>query len=165
MPIPSDADQAAAGVAPHLTANTSPPAPAETAEGSLPAGPHRIANAGESISGGAYAFECSRCGNRAPYADFVYGRVTCTDEAEDEWSRERAENLLNDVTFKGAIAYAVTSPDESGEPTTTTHDRPTTRKALALWMHAEASHHWYRGELRVTCFGTEHIVRPITLPG
>lgn len=141
--------------------------PEPAAEGGLPAGPHRIANTGEGISGkgSAYAFECSRCGNHATYADFVSDRVTCTEEAEGEWSRERAEALLNDVTFKDATAYTVTSPNESGEPTTNTYDRATTREALALWMRAEASHHWYTGELRVRCFGAEHSVRPVTDPG
>lgn len=138
--------------------------------GGMAYGPHRITNTGEDIEhaaedGGTYgirAFECGRCHKRAVLADFAHGRVTCTDEAEAGWSRERADHLLDDMTFKGATAYVFTSPDEHGQPRTDTYDRPTAREALALWLRAGGAFHWYTRELRVTCFGAEHSVKPST---
>ncbi|MEV5279645.1 hypothetical protein ACFYMW_25265 [Streptomyces sp. NPDC006692] len=131
-------------------------------------GPHRITNTGEDIEhtaldGGAYgirAFACDRCHKRAVLADFAHGRVTCTDEAEADWSRERADHLLDDVTFKGATAYEFTSPDEHGQPRTDAYDRPTSREVLALWLRAGGRFNWYRRELRVACFGAVHNVKP-----
>ncbi|QDN54287.1 hypothetical protein [Streptomyces sp. S1D4-20] len=131
-------------------------------------GPHRITNTGEDIEhtagdGGKYgvrAFECGRCHKRAVLADFAHDRVTCTDEAEAGWSRERADGLLDDLTFKGATAYAFTSPDGHGQPRTDTFDRPTAREVLALWLRAGGTFNWYTRELRVTCFGAAHSVKP-----
>ncbi|MEE1741227.1 hypothetical protein PUR49_32675 [Streptomyces sp. BE147] len=131
-------------------------------------GPHRITNTGEDIEhtagdGSTYgirAFVCGRCHKRAVLADFAHGRVTCTDEAEADWSCERADHLLDDVTFRGATAYVFTSPDEHGRPRTDTYDRPTSREVLALWLRAGGTFNWYTRELRVTCFGAVHSVRP-----
>lgn len=131
-------------------------------------GPHRITNTGEDIEhtaldGGKYgirAFECGRCHKRAVLADFAHGRVTCTEEGEAGWSRERADALLNDVTFKGATAYAFTTPNEHGQARTDTYDRPTAREVLALWLRAGGTFNWHARELRVTCFGAAHSVKP-----
>lgn len=151
---------AADGIAAEASADPHP--------GGMAYGPHRITNTGEDIEhtasdGGAYgirAFACGRCHKRAVLADFAHGRVTCTDEAEAEWSRERADHLLDDVTFKGATAYEFTSPDEHGRPRTDTYDRPTSREVLALWLRAGGRLNWYTRELRVACFGAVHSVKP-----
>ncbi|MEU5900438.1 hypothetical protein [Streptomyces venezuelae] len=141
-----------------------------TAESGTPAGPHRITNTGDEIEhtagdGGKYgvdAFECTTCHTRATLADFQYGRAgKCTDKAEGAWSRERADTLLNDTTFKNATAYAFTSPNANGEPSTHTYDRATAREALAMWQRSGGTHTWGRGELRVKCFGATHYVRPV----
>jgi hypothetical protein len=153
-----------------VTVQPNPEGVEEAEERGMPKGPHRIVSTGDDIEhtagdGGKYgvaAFECTRCHKRAILADFEYGRVEkCTDKAEAEWSRECADALLNDRTFKGATAYAFTSPDEHGQPRTHTYDLATAREALALWERARGKHSWYRGELRVTCFGAVHSVRPV----
>jgi len=137
-------------------------APQDTTEAGMAVGPHRIVNTGGSIDGaehGTYAFVCGRCDQRATLADFEYGKVKCTEKAEAEWSRERADGLLDDVTFQHTSAYAFTFPDEHGEPKTHILDRPTAREAVALWLRAGGKHVWHKGEMRVTCFGAEHSVR------
>jgi hypothetical protein len=133
-------------------------------------GPHRIVNTGEDIEhtagdGGKYgicAFECTRCHKRAILADFEYGRVECTEEAEAEWSRERAEALLADHFFKGATAYEVDVPtDADGGHVVYTHERETTVRFVAALLGLGATHGWFRDGLRLTRGdGAVHKVRP-----
>lgn len=136
---------------------------AEAREKGMPAGPHRITNTGEDAEGGiAYAFECHRCEKHATYADFQYGRAgKCTDQAEADHAHGRARNLLADTTFKGATAYAITSPNEFGTPVTRNADRAEALMVLTYWMRCGAPHTWGRGELRVRCHQSTHTVRPV----
>ncbi|PPS89589.1 hypothetical protein [Streptomyces sp. MH60] len=140
-------------------------ATAPAADKGMPSGAHRITNTGESIEGGtAYAFTCSRCDQRATLVGF--DSLKCTPTAERDHARERADGLLSDVTFEGATAYALTSPDRfSGEPSTRTVLRGEAREALALWLDAGAPHTWGRGELRVRCFQGDHTIQPVVTAG
>lgn len=142
----------------------------ETEERGMPKGPHRIVNTGDDIEhtagdGGKYgirAFECTRCHKRAILADFEYGRVECTEEAEAEHARECAEALLNDVTFKDATAYEVEVPtDDNGGRVTYTHERDTTVRFVAALLGLGATHGWFRDGLRLTRDGIVHKVRPV----
>jgi hypothetical protein len=142
----------------------------EDGERGMVYGPHRITNTGDDIEhtaqdGGKYgirAFECTRCHKRAILADFEYGRVECTEEAEAEWARERAEGLLNDHFFKGATAYEVDVPtDDKGGSVTYTHDRETAARFVAALLGLGATHGWFRDGLRLTHDGSVNKVRPV----
>ncbi|MEU5239686.1 hypothetical protein ACH4UR_25505 [Streptomyces lydicus] len=146
-----------------------PTAAEEAKERGMVYGPHRIFNTGDDIEhtaqdGGKYgvnAFECTRCHRRAILAAFEYGRVECTQEAEDEWSRKRAEGLLSDHSFKGAASYEVDVPtDDRGGSVTYTHDRETTVRFVAALLGLGATIGWFRDGLRLTHECNANKVRP-----
>lgn len=129
-------------------------------------GPHRIRNTGDTIQGGtAYAFRCVLCGTLATLAEFEGGKVKCTPDAEGRHSREVADRLLNDITFKGATNYEITGPDQFGNLKTRILLRGEARESLALWLRARGAHTWGSGELRVRCFQVDHMIRPVVTVG
>ncbi|MBC9730692.1 hypothetical protein [Streptomyces sp. TRM68367] len=138
------------------------PAPQQPEEDGIAAGPHRIANTGENIDGpySAYAFACSRCDKHATYSDFWNGRVRCTRSAEREWAQERAEGLLNDVTFKGASTFEINDGDRVEQ-----RPRAGAVQYLTLLLLNGCAHSWYTAELRMSTKHDRHIasIKPVTV--
>ncbi|MFF5045649.1 LPD29 domain-containing protein [[Kitasatospora] papulosa] len=135
----------------------------------IEAGPHRIVNTGEYVDGpgSAYAFAClNDCGVRARLVEF--DGLRCTGPAMLTYAAERATGLLDDVTLRDAERFGVElrpaalalpgfpddAPRETGEGGVTDWcDRQQARRRLTTLLRTDATHRWYRGELRLLLDG------------
>ncbi|MGW6416308.1 LPD29 domain-containing protein [Streptomyces sp. NPDC055055] len=123
-----------------------PEAAAEEPRG-LEYGAHRVTNTGEGQphgAGTAYLFLCLACEQRAPLVGF--DGLKCTQDAEAEHARARADRLLDDVTLRGADTFVMTYA-LAKKPFRRTRDEAV--EELARLLVLGVTHRWYEGELRL----------------
>ncbi|WP_138909939.1 LPD29 domain-containing protein [Streptomyces chryseus] len=152
LPAPTGVLEAAPAADPvEEVAGEEPTEAAAEEQRGLEAGAHRVTNTGEGQSHGAgtaYVFRCLVCEQRASLVEF--DGLKCTEAAEAEHARTRADGLLDDVILRGAGTYVITYA-LAKKPVQRTRDEAV--EDLARLLVLGASHRWYTGELRLMHHG------------